>query len=171
MLSIKLLGAILIIGASTWVGLHASRSVKRLDRRLRELCDSLELMKNELCFTNTSFEPLCRRLSESARGEVSTFFRELSQQAGTKDFSPVGAAKRASDAAKLNLPPASFFALERLIDGFGRYDLDGQLRQIELAQQELSAQLARNREDMDSRCRTYELLGICTGAAVIILVI
>lgn len=161
----------MIVGSSTWVGLHASQTLKRTARRLKELRSCLTLMENELRFTNTRFEPLCTRLAEASHGEVSAFFRDLAQQAGREDYQPLGACKRAVEQSGLALPPAAYFAFEQLIDGFGRFDLEGQLRQIGLAAGEVDRQLDRSRQDLDRRCRTLELLGFCTGAAVMILVI
>ncbi len=171
MLSVKLIGALMIVGSSTWVGIHSARALKRSDRRLKALRASLTLMENELRYTNIRFRPLCERLAEAAEGEVAAFFRDLAEQAAEESFRPAGAMKLAAERTRLSLPPAAQFALEQLIDGFGRYDLEGQLRQIALAESAVERQLEHDRLDLESRCRTYELLGFCTGAALLILVI
>ena len=62
-------------------------------------------------------------------------------------------------------------ALEQLLDGFGRFDLAGQLRQLGLAREALTHQAGRLREQTEAKCRSYEILGLCAGAAVLILVV
>lgn len=138
---------------------------------MRQLLHALESMESELRFTNVKFEPLCKRIADASEGEVSAFFLALYEAAGAEDFQPIGVTKSLAERTRLNLPPAVFFALEQLIDGFGRYDLEGQIRQIRLAEETLSRQLEDARMELAGRCRIYELLGLCTGIAVTILVI
>ena len=69
------------------------------------------------------------------------------------------------------LPKRALSALERLFDGFGRFDREGQLRQLRLATgalAELSGELCAQ---MDGKCKTYEMLGLTAGAAVLVLVL
>ena len=169
--SVKLAGACLIVGSSFWVGLWAARGLKRAERQIRDLDAALTLMENELRFTSTRFGPLCSLLAQRSRGAVSGFFSAVAADLEAPDFRSVGAARRAAEKAGLVLPPGVFFAVEGLIDGFGRYDLEGQLRQLAAARAELSRQAEQLRLQMDNRCRTYELLGLCTGLAVLILVL
>lgn len=136
-----------------------------------QMRNALEIMENEIQFTNVKFEMLCDRLAAASAGEVSAFFFGLSEAVRSKDYQSIGVTRKLVDRSKLNLPPAAFFALEQLIDGFGKYDLNGQIRQIRLAKETLSNQLERDRAELAGRCRVYELLGLCTGIAVTILVI
>lgn len=171
MLPVRLIGAVLIVSSSGWVGLHAAASLRRMTRSLEEFHAALEWMRSELSFTGIPYPELCRQMEGRAKGPVSAFFHALSEDAAGETFSPVGATNRALHAAHLSLPPAAFCALEQLFDGFGRFDLSGQIRQIELASEAVSRQADALRGQVDSRCRVYEMLGICTGIAVMILVI
>ena len=47
----------------------------------------------------------------------------------------------------------------------------GQLRQLGLAREALTHQAGRLREQTEAKCRSYEILGLCAGAAVLILVV
>lgn len=69
------------------------------------------------------------------------------------------------------LPDSALSSLERLFDGFGRYDREGQLRQLRLATGELAALSGELSEQMEGRCRTYEVLGLTAGAAVLVVVL
>ena len=168
---VKLMGAVMIVSASSWVGLRAAFCARRLDRQLKELSAAFTLMECELRYSGQRFAPLCRMLAARSGGTVGAFFGRIAADAEQPDYEPVGETVRAAKLTNLILPPSTLLSLERLIDGFGRYDLEGQIKQLQLAAKEVEKQSAQLREGLDNRCRTYELLGICTGAAVMILVI
>ena len=80
------------------------------------------------------------------------------------------AAASAFAKAGLSLPPEVMESLRGLFAGFGSYDYAGQLRQIELTQTQVAAGIALLAEQKQARCRSYELLGLCTGLCLVILV-
>lgn len=168
---LKLIGALLIVASSTWVGLSSAHSLRRLQSALEGFTTSLERMREELSFSRTDFAALCATLRENGEKESARFFSALEKDVSGEDFQPIGATARAADAAGLRLPPAAFLALEQLFDGFGRLDLDGQIRQIDYALTVLRRQAEEIRSGADQKCRSYQLLGLCTGIAVMILVI
>ena len=62
-------------------------------------------------------------------------------------------------------------ALLELLGSFGRYDLQGQLALIALTQTRIRDEQLWLDQDRRNRCRLYETLGVCTGLALMILVI
>ena len=164
---IKLLGGAMILGASVWTGMHGAWRLRQMDGQLRELAAALDRMECEVSYTSTRFHPLCKRISDGSRGETAAFFRELAQAPLTGP----GMTKQAVVSSGLLLPETSYRALERLLDGFGHYDLESQVRLIRQAAEEIRQESERIRGQLAGRCRTYEMLGLCTGAAVLILVI
>lgn len=168
---LKLIGALLIVASSSWVGLSSARSLRKLQSVLAGFLASLEKMREELSFSRTGFAELCAALRENGEKESARFFAALGKDVSGEHFEPVGATARAAEAAGLRLPPAAFLALEQLFDGFGRLDLDGQIRQIDYASDKLRRMSEEIRSGADQKCRSYQLLGLCTGIAVMILVI
>jgi stage III sporulation protein AB len=53
----------------------------------------------------------------------------------------------------------------------GRFDLEGQLKGIEMTKSETQRILQEYTDNQDSRIRCYQTLSICAGAAVAILFI
>ena len=168
---LRFLGAAFVVLSSAWVGFSSARRLRRAGRELDELRAALEQMESELRCASPTYAAVCKRLSETATGAVSQFFSALADDASDSDFEPVGATRRAVERSGLILQPAAFLALEQLFDGFGRFDLTGQLRQLGLAREALSHQAGRLREQTEAKCRSYEILGLCAGAAVLILVV
>ncbi|MBQ1410432.1 MAG: stage III sporulation protein AB [Oscillospiraceae bacterium] len=167
----KIAGAGLILAASLWAGFHAALRLRQTHETLRELAAALELIAGEISFAAPPFVPLCRRAGEGRTEAVRRFFEVLAREGEKPDFAPEGLTCRACAEAGMLLPSSARLALERLFDGFGRFDREGQLRQIHLASEELAALSGELSGQMEGRCRTYEVLGLTAGAAVLVLVL
>lgn len=168
---IKIVGSGMILASSAWTGLRAALCLRRTQEQLRELCAALELMAGEVSFAATPFVPLCRRAGAGRCEAVRGFFEALAAEAELPEHATVGMTQRACAAAKLVLPGRTLSAMERLFDAYGRFDRAGQLRQIELVSEELRQLTAELSVQLRDRCRSYELLGLTAGAAVLVLVI
>ena len=167
----KLAGAGLILTASLWVGFHAAQRLRRTHETLRDLSVALELIAGEISFAATPFAPLCRRAGEGRSEPVHRFFDILAREAERPDFTSEGLTRRACEEAGVYLPESAAAALERLFDGFGRFDREGQLGQLRLVESELAALSGELSGQMEGRCRTYQMLGLTAGAAVLVLVL
>ena len=128
-------------------------------------------MAGEISFASTAFVPLCRRAAEGRCETVRRFFLFLAREGEKPEFDADGLTRRACAAAEMILPAPAVSALERLFDGFGRFDREGQLSQLRLAAGELAVLSGELSEQMEGRCRTYEVLGLTAGAAVLVLVL
>ena len=167
----KLAGAGLILTASLWVGFHAAQRLRRTHETLRDLSVALELIAGEISFAATPFVPLCRRAGAGRGPRVRTFFEVLAREGEKPEFQTQGLTRRACAEAGLVLPGSAFSGLERLFDGFGRFDREGQLAQLRLAIRELTGLSAELAGELEGKCRTYEVLGLTAGAAVLVLVL
>ena len=161
----------MILLSSTWVGLHAALRLRKTDEQLRELCTALERMTGELHYAGTPFVPLCQRMADSARGEVRVFFSVLRREAARPEGGNPGLTELAAREAGLLLPQPGLLALERLFDRFGCEDLETQVGQLRLAAEELSRLSEELRRQLAGKCRSYQLLGLTTGAAILVLVL
>ena len=60
---------------------------------------------------------------------------------------------------------------ENFMDGFGRDDLHGVLAYISLYEQKTKQRLLCAEKDVETKCRLYTVLGLCTGTAAALLLI
>ncbi len=169
---IKIIGAAAIVGASSWTGFSAALWVRRRAGQLEQLKLSLELMRCEISYNHTPLAKLCGILAGSTKGEVRSLYRLLATQLEAPDAIPKQAVeKAAAELRGLALPQRSYDRLCALIDGFGLYNTAGQLRQIDLAVRTVETELEELNAQKANRCRSYEILGTCTGLALMILVV
>ena len=75
----------------------------------------------------------------------------------------------AVSASHLALPTKQF--LRDLGRSLGRFDLDGQLREIEFLKENVSSAFSKLTTEQDARLRSYQTLGLCAGAALAILLL
>ena len=171
MLLNKLLGSALILGASLWAGLRAAARLRRTQRELRELSAALEGLAGEIRYAAPPFVPLCRRAAAGCGGAVRGFFEALAGAGERPDSCRAGMTRAACREAGLALPEPALAALERLFDGFGLADREGQLGQLALAAETLRRLEQERSVQLAGRCRSYEMLGLSAGAAVLVLVL
>ena len=167
----KLVGSGMILASTAWAGFHAALRLRRTQEELRDLCAALELMAGEIRFAAPPLAPLCRRAGEGRCPGVKSFFAILAREAEKPELALEGMSALACREAGMALPGEALRALARLFDGFGRLDREAQLRQIELAAAQLRQLSGELSQQMDSRCRSFRLLGLTAGAAVLVLVL
>ena len=170
MIDAKLCGLVLIVGASAWTGFGAAAGVRQSVRQLQELKRSLELMRCEISCHLTPICTLSGTLATSCRGELSRFYRTLQLQLEEGQNVSQAAQAAMRQCRGLRLPVQVVQGLNALFDSFGGYDSAGQLGLIELTQKQVEAAMTQLEAEKNSRCRCYEVLGICTGLALAILV-
>ena len=95
--NLKLVGALLIVASSSWVGIRAAHSLRRLQSALNGFSAALEQMRSELAFTQSGFAELCASLGKAGEPESARFFTLLGADVSAEGFQPVGATRRAAE--------------------------------------------------------------------------
>ena len=164
----KWIGAVLVIGGCGGVGFSAASSHRRTEAGLRQLLEALTCMESELSFRLTQLPDLCRMAGKNRKNGVGRAFMQLARELDSQ-ISPDVEACVQGMLCRVELPKAVQEGFRLLGIGLGRFDLEGQLRGLDMVKaycgQELE-NLGRNREE---RLRSYQTLGLCAGAALAIL--
>ena len=159
------------MAASAWTGIHAARRLRRTHEELLDLRAALGSMGTEIAFAATPCGPLCRRAGAGRTRAVERFFTYLAEQSEKPRGWGENPAERACAASGLALPGPARRCLERVFDRFGLNDREGELRQLQLADAELARLLEELETQMEGRCRSYQVLGLTAGAAMLVLVL
>ncbi len=167
----KLFGAVLIIVGCGGVGFKIAASFLREERNLRSLYGVLEYMSCQLQYRLTPLPRLCRQASAQCKGAVSQFFSLLSGELEAQISPEVGHCVHCALDQLPELPTETKKILELLGGTLGKFDLDGQLRGISVVQQECNRLLTELSHNRQQRMRSYQTLGLCAGAALVILFI
>ena len=170
-MSIKLIGAVLILTGCGGFGFAMAAAQRREEKHLRQILRCLEYMECELQFHQTPLPQLCRMTAAVAGGTVSEVFQELAQELD-KQLEPMPCSCMEyilENRTGLSEKNKSVFL--RLGQTLGCFDLPGQLKGLASVKAECEEGVRELSRDRDSRLRSYQTLGLCAGAALAILFI
>lgn len=171
--TIRMIGMVLIAGASASAGFGAALRVRQTVMQMRQLSNALEVMRCELQYAMTPLPQLCDVVAGTARGTIRTLFVNLKKSLTNEGACDTSQAMRQAigQTRALALPEDILFSLLELGQTMGKFDLNGQISILEMTQKRIQTCLERYERDQNQRCRSYQALGLCAGAALIILMI
>lgn len=168
-MTIKLIGAVIIVLACGWTGFSAAMSFRREERCLEQLEQAVQMMGADLEHELSPLPVLCKRASQWVKGPIAQVFTALEQEL-TQQVAPDAAICMAAAIEKTpGLPGKAREGLIRLGTGLGRFDLPGQIRGLQVVEAFCRDNLEQMRMGRDQRLRGYQTLGLCAGAALAIL--
>lgn len=170
-MTIKLIGAILIIVSCAGMGFSIAASQIKSERTLEQLILATEWMTNELQHHMSPLPDLCRQAAIQVHGPLRTIFITLADELDRQEHSDAHVCMSVALENENDLPESTEKHLRRLGQSIGRFDLAGQLSGLESVRQSAQRELDGLRANMDTRIRSYRTLGICAGAALAILFI
>lgn len=170
-MTIRIIGAILVIIGCGGVGIMITVAHRNQVKTLRQLTMILDFMECELQYRQTPLPELCKLTAGNANGPIMTVFSSLSAEL-EKQISPdVEQCMKAVLQSVDNLSRPIKESLLLLGQSLGQFDLEGQLKGIEMTKREAQRFLQEDTNDQESRMRCYQTLSICAGAAIVILFI
>lgn len=138
---------------------------------LEKLVRILQLMQWELKYRLTALPDLCAMAAKEGHGPLREIFAKLSQQLEHNAHPDVSSCMNAVLKGNEALPPRIRRILRHLGRVLGRFDLEGQLQGMESILEECRREKEFLEKDRDFRLKSYQTLGICTGVALVILLL
>ncbi len=167
-MTIKWIGAIFIIVGCGGFGFLMASAYRTEERTMEALCRALEYMSCELSYRLTPLPQLCMNTANLLSGKIKEVFlllaQELEQQVAPDAVSCMRAVQ-----ASVRLSDSVQDILTQLGNSLGCFDLNGQLRGMESCLKNAQSRLQYLRDHRQNRIRSYQTLGLCTGAALAIL--
>ena len=171
MIQMKWIGAIMIIFACAAVGFTISANHRREESVLRKLQNALSFMECELQYRRTALPDLCLITAEECGGNLRELFENLSLELQAQISPDVHRCMEAALWKSKPLPQSAAEVLLHLGGGLGRFDIDGQQKALESAQAICDRALKKLSEKKEVHLRSYQTLGLCAGAALVIILI
>ena len=168
---IKLIGAALIIMGCGGLGYKIARAYTREMNTLQQLTAILDYMGCELQYRSTPLPDLCKQAAGETKGILQSVFLSLSRALEDQLLPNASECMDLTLNKTENLPEKTKRALEQLGTSLGRFDMYGQLKGIEAVRYRCRKTLEELEKNRDARLRGYQTLGLCAGAALVILFI
>ncbi len=171
MIALKWIGAAVVLLACGSVGVGIRHSHCKELQTLKMLIAALDYMECELQFRMPSLPELCRLTANECDGVLHRFFTDLSMELENQISPDVKHCVRTVLTKATELPASTAEALELMGKSIGRFDLQGQLKGLEFIRAECRVRLNKLMVGGDTRLRSYQTLGLCAGAAIVILLV
>ena len=168
---IKWIGAVFIFAACGGFGFQIAATQRKEVRTLRQLIRILDYAECELQYRLTPLSELCRNVVQDCNGPIKSLFLQLAEELENQVSPNVASCMGAAIAVTNRLPKETSEVLQLLGESLGKFDLNGQLRGIEHVRSECNRRADKLSENQDVRLRSYKTLGLCAGAALVILFI
>lgn len=164
----KWIGAMLVIAGCGAVGFSVASNHRKTEAGLRHLKEALAYMESELSYRLTPLPDLCRLAGSEMKGMIGRAFLQFAGELDSQ-ISPNVSACVNGMLCRIELPGAVQEGFRQLGTSMGRFDLEGQLKGLELVQEYCDRELEKMSQNRDERLRSYQTLGLCAGAALAIL--
>jgi stage III sporulation protein AB len=102
---------------------------------------------------------------------LSRVFAKLSEEMVNQIAPNVSHCMSAALSSRTDIPPTTTEMLQVLGNSLGRFDMNGQLRGLDAVRSQCKEKLNDLIQNKDVRLRSYKTLGLCAGAAMVILFI
>lgn len=170
----KLLGSIMVLISSGFLGYVLSTDCKRRPYQLRELQSLLQMFESRISFLSDVVTEAFDMISGSSKNEVAIFFSAASEK--LKADRSINAQSAWEEAVRGNIKKTALNKEdEEMLISFGKIlgssDLEGQIKNIRLTMNQLKMQEEKAEQSRRKNEGMYKSLGILGGIAVVIVLI
>lgn len=171
---LKLLGAVLIVGACTSLGMAAKQRLAGRIAAITSLLDALDTIAAELSYQQTPLPEIIAQLRGSHNRTIARLFTEMSARAergGGMSLSYHWQTAVRDLYAELGMEAAEAEILRDAAAYLGRYRLEQQLTGIAHTRQRLEAVRAEACEALRSKGNIYRTCGVAVGIVTVLVML
>jgi stage III sporulation protein AB len=173
-LMMKLLGCLLIIGASSLIGVVFAEELKKRAIQLRELQNAVLLLQNYIGFVHSTLPEAFQKISERCSEPISYLFEEVGKKLQCNEVSSILEAFSIALSNQKNsfkLKKEDKDILLDLARGMEESDLEGHKKIFLLVDENLRKNIEEADCLINKNAKLYRYLGFSFGAVVAILLI
>jgi len=171
---IKLLGSLMVLIASTGIGLLAGERKKERRKQLKELLLHMKVLYGEIEYGRTALPEVLEIVASRNQGDMTAFFRtvatELSKMQG-ESFHTIWKRCMESELTATSLQKKDRILLEGLGENLGFLDQKMQLTTITHYMMSLEAAIEEADNEVKEKVRLYNLLGVLGGIFIMLVML
>ncbi|MCU9613842.1 stage III sporulation protein SpoIIIAB [Caldibacillus lycopersici] len=169
----KILGALIILVATSWIGFEASRLLTERTRQLRLLKSALQSLEAEIMFGHAPLHEASRRIAKQIDGPVGKIFKRFATNLIKIDTTAKVAWEESLNEVwkQTALKKGEYEILLQFGETLGRHDRVQQQKQIRLALTHLEREEVEARDKQLVYGKMVKNLGVLSGILIIILLI
>ncbi|WP_096201207.1 stage III sporulation protein SpoIIIAB [Bacillus sp. FJAT-45350] len=169
----KLLGALIIIIGTTWVGFEFAKRLSDRPRQLRQLKVALQSLEAEIMYGMTPLAEASTNLAKQMPKPVAYFFERFSFHLHNKEDSVAKAWQESLDETwpLTALCPAELEVMKQFGATLGQHDRTHQQKQIKLTLSHLEREEGEARDRQNRYEKMLKSLGFLSGLLIVILML
>ncbi len=160
---------VLIFLSSTYIGMIISSKYKNRVNDLKELKSILNIMNTKIRYTYEPIGEICEEISQMNETNVGKLFGQVSTNLKEKPITE--AWNCAIDTYGNNFSKEDKHIIKTLGKMLGKTDIDGQVSEIEQANEFLHVQIEKAEKERQKNEKLYKSLGMVIGIAIIIILV
>lgn len=164
-------GAFLVLLAGGYVGFSIALSHRKEEKTFRQIITAINYMECELQYRLTPLPQLLGQASQETEGVVRNILAELALELMNQITPQVSSCMDIVLMKQKDLSQNIKEAFCLLGQCLGRFDLQGQLKELDYVRVFCTSHLNDLEANRDARLRSYQTLGLCAGAALAILLL
>ncbi len=168
---LKLVGACLLLIASTSIGFHIARGYRERPRQLRYLMHAIRLLQTEIEYSVTPLPEAFEKVAKHARQPCDTLFRVAAERLNGGEVSAADALSAGVEAVKpkSSLRETDFIIFMDFAKVLGTADRIHLSKQFQATLTHLDELEKESREAQKRNEKLWQYLGVLTGLLFIIL--
>lgn len=170
-MGIQWIGAVLILVSCGGFGFFIAAILYKDEQMLRQLLNALDFMQCELQYRLTPLPDLCRQASRECHGEIGKILMGLAEELESQISPEVSGCVNSVLARYDPIPERTGENFRRMGYTLGRFDLEGQISGLETIRNFCREDIALLQRKREEHRKCYQTLGLCAGAALVILFI
>lgn len=171
---LKIAGSILIIMATTGIGLTSGRDLKiRLDN-LRYIKKLMLMLRGEIKYLKAPLGEAFLNVGKRAKEPFDSFFNKIALEIDSLEcdsFYKIWCKYIDEELVKIRLNKRDCLTLKRVGEHLGYMDKEMQLGMIDLYVEQLDEEIKISKESMDEKIRVYNCLGVTVGIFAVLIIL
>lgn len=171
---LKWLGSLLVLICSAGLGAAGSVDVKRHCMELRLLKQAVYMLRGEIKYSKAPLPEAFGVLAKRISPPFSLFFQNLEEELNKREGRSLQELWRVEIEKSLKqsmLRKEEKKKLEQLGEGLGYLDLEMQLSTMDLYLEQLEEDIKRAQEELHTKQKLYQSLGVAGGIFLVILLV
>lgn len=169
----KILGALLFVCTSSWIGFDMSRQLSRRTKQIRLLIQSLQLLEAEMGYSQLSLKQTFYVISKKTNGPIAEFYKRLADALSEVivDFLKVWDETIQYLQAESAMKQTELDILKQFGRNLGQHTFIDQQKHIVLTIHHLQHELEEANEQRQKYEKTTKSLGFLIGVFIVLLLL
>ena len=165
------IGALFVLLGCGSFGFSMVATHKKEEKNLRQIICAIGYMECEMQYRLTPLPQLLGQAAQQNSGIVQEVLGGMLLELETQISTDVSCCMDVVLCKRKDVPPLTREALFLLGQSLGRFDLQGQMKELESVRSLCERHLKTLENNRDVRLRSYQTLGLCAGAVLAILLL